>query len=243
MARLHTGILVLCLFAFTCTAHAEIGTVRLQEDRLLFASPATTTETPNQYVKVICHADENFKSGKPSRTVTNDKIHPLLRASVGETLTILDVIRCGDTKNGAYVQARTVQHVVGYTQLPNYHTHVRMTDSAGDYRILFLRVPSCLAQENPQYPDPECRGSDFAAPFANYARQNPTSTGAKKAAEFAAAQYKYAADTFRYIAEHGGHPTLTSYTPRYTRPALITKANEYRALENQMQIGPAGGNV
>jgi DNA helicase HerA-like ATPase len=229
MARLHAGIIALCLIALTCTAHADIGTVRLLENHLLFASPATATDKLNQYVKVICKSDE----ANSSRIVTNDPTQPLFYASTGETLTILEVIRCADLNNGAYVKARAMQNVVGYTQLPNYHTRIQTTDAEGAYQVLFLMVPSCILT---QFHDPECRVSGYADPFANYARLNPTSPRASKAAEFAAAQYKYAADTLRYIAETGGHPNLPTYTTRYTRPALITKANEYRALENQMQI-------
>jgi hypothetical protein len=232
MARLHTGIVALCLFAFTCTAYAEIGTVRLMEDRLLFASPATATETPNQYVKVMCHTDEDFQSTRPTHTVTSDPIHPLVRASAGETLTILDVIRCGDPKNGAQVRVRTPQNITGYTRLPNYHTRIQTTDPEAAYQVLFLIAPPCMLTQSA---DPECRVPAFADPFANYARLYPTSPRVPKAAEYAAVEYKYAADTFQYIADIGGHPTLTSYATRYTRDTLIAKANEYRTLTTQMQ--------
>jgi hypothetical protein len=230
MARLHPCLIVFCLFALTCTAHAEIGTVRLMEDRQLFAAPATATGTPDQFVKVICNQDETTSS----RTVTNTPIQPLIRASKGETLTILEVIRCADTNNGAYVRARTVQHSVGYTQLPNYHTRIQTTDAEGAYQILFLIVPPCILT---QYHDPECRASGYADPFANYIRLYPVSSRAPKAAEFAAVQYKFAADTFQYIADQGWHPNpaLTRYATRYTRDTLLAKANEYRKLEQEMQ--------
>jgi hypothetical protein len=115
MARLHTGIIVFCLLsALACTAHAEIGTVRLLEDRFLFTAPATSTGKPDQFVKVICQGDENNRSA----TITTDPVHPIARVRAGETLTILDVMPCEHTRGG-YVQARTVQHIAGYTLLPN----------------------------------------------------------------------------------------------------------------------------
>jgi hypothetical protein len=229
MARLHTGIFVLCLFAFACTAHAEIGTVRLMEDHVLFASPAIATGNPDQFVKVMCRSDEN----NSTQTATSDPIQPLIRVRTGETLTILDVIPCG-YKNGGYAVVRTMQQITGYTLLPNYETRIQTTDAEAAYKILFLIAPSCIMTH---YEDPECRINAYAAPFANYVRLYPTSLHASKAAKKAASQYKYAADTFQYIADTGGHPSpdLKNVISRYTREELRAKAKEYRALENQMQ--------
>jgi hypothetical protein len=232
MARLHTGIIVLCLFALTCPAHAEVGTVRLLENHLLFASPATATDKPDQFVKVTCHT-ENLTTPATPTTVP---IAPLARATVGETLTILDVLQCHTRTDGAYVQVRTVQHLVGYTQLPNYHTRIQTVDAEGAFKILFLIAsPSCLAT---QFYDPDCQATGYADHYAHFVRTYPASPRVSFAAQTAATLYRYAATTYSKLADNPALSQELTKSDRYANdstPTLLAKANEYNMLAAQMQ--------
>ena len=231
MVRLYTGIIVLCLLStFACTAYSQeriIGTVRLKDNRQIFNVPATLASTKTEFVTVTCAPDG-------TATPTTDRISGF-GVYIGQTLTILDILTCA-YKNpvesewlaGRFVHVRSQQGVIGYTQLPNYHDLVQTVDAEGFYKVLYLNLSQCAG-------DVDCHIKEYAQPFHRFAQTYPTSPHVPEAAEKAAIQYKYAADTFQYIIDHGGHPTLSNYATRYTRNELIVKANEYRMLESQMK--------
>src|SRR5467141_554711 len=124
MARLQAGIglCLLCFFVLTSAAFTKeniLGTVRLRENRLIFQSPSTATKA-NRYVTVDCPS--GFLE-KPAPTT--NVIQPLATARFGETLTIVEISECkytnGEHFAGHFVQVRTSQGIIGFTQLPNYH--------------------------------------------------------------------------------------------------------------------------